>query len=62
MDYFPRIFLTSTTSDEWRYLAAYGETFCEIIRGNYKELSPIIKKNQNLKTKKKFIKMAEKSR
>ena len=38
-------FLTGTTAGEWRYLADYGETFCEIIRGNYKELSPIIKKS-----------------
>ena len=39
-------FLTGTTSDEWRYLAAYGETFAKIIRSNYKELSPVIKKSK----------------
>ena len=36
-------FLTGTTGDEYRYLAALGETFSELLRENYKKISPVMK-------------------
>ena len=38
-------FLAGTTADEWRYFLYYGEEFFEILRNNYKEMSPFRKKS-----------------
>ena len=38
-------FLAGTTADEWRYFLYYGESFFEILRNNYKEMSPFRKKS-----------------
>ncbi|MBR1759778.1 MAG: carboxylesterase family protein [Schwartzia sp.] len=39
-------FLTGTTADEYRYFLYYGEEFFEILRKNYKEISPFRKKSK----------------
>ena len=40
-------FLTGTTADEWRYWLVFTDNFFELLRSNYKSMSPVMKKYES---------------